>query len=522
MHGNGSVATRVMIAGAALSAAVAVFLGTLKVGTLATIAASCGLFVAAMLLARPDLGTFLFLTLAYTNAVVHLGGAVGNAMLVGAALTGLLAVPVFAHVFVGRKPWVIDYPFLLMIAFGGASLLSTLVAKNVDLAFEWVLTFALEGLVLYFLLQNAVRTMSKMRQIMWVTAAVGATMSSMAVYQELTGSYDQQFGGIMQRNTEYGYEDEGIDDGMVRERDKVRVAHRAGGPVGGPNRFAQILLTMLPLSVILLWIEKQRDAKILAGLTSGLILSGIFLTYSRGGSVGLCALVVLLFAFGYLRVRQILAGAVVIFVLLLAIAPGYIGRFQTMIGLERFVSEAAVENQQGDATIRGRLTEMLAALNVFLDHPLVGVGPAQFSPFYSLEYMQNPEIQFRHIEHTRRAHILYFELAAETGVLGLGLFLTIAGLVLVRLGRLRRRLRLRRPELAHFAAAFHASLAMYFVTALFLHFSYQRYYWIALALGAIAARLIRQESEKPTQEEEAAAAAWLVEELRAPETVEAS
>ncbi|MGH2569604.1 MAG: O-antigen ligase family protein [bacterium] len=522
MRGNTSFGTRVAIAGAAVAAAAAVFLGTMKVGTLATVAVSCGLFVSAMLLARPDLGTFLFLILAYTNAVVHLGGAVGSPMVVGAVLTGLLAVPVFVHVFVGRQPWVIDYPFLLMIAFGGASLASTLVAKDVELALEWVLTFALEGLILYFLLQNAVRTISRLRQIMWVTVVVGAVLSSLAVYQELTGSYEQQFGGLMQRNTERGYGDEGLDNGVAREREVVHTAHRAAGPVGGPNRFAQILLTMLPLSLILLWTERARDARVLAGLTSALIVSGIFLTYSRGGSVALFALVGLLFVFGYLRLRQILIGGVVAFALVIVVAPGYIGRIESMLGLQRFVSEAAVEKQQGDATIRGRLTEMLAALHVFLDHPVVGVGPGQFSPFYSLEYMQNPEIQFRHIENTRRAHILYFELAAETGIIGLALFLTIAGVVLVRLGRLRRSLRLRRPDLSHLAAAFYASLAMYFVTAVFLHFSYQRYYWIALALGAIAARLVQQESEKTTPEEEAAAAAWLVEELQTPETVVAS
>jgi hypothetical protein len=521
MRGDGSFGTRVMVAGAALSAAAAVFLGTMKVGALATIAGSCGLFVSAMLVARPDLGTILFLILAYTNAVVHLGAVVGNAMLVGAALTALLAVPVFTRVFVGRKPWVIDYPFLLMIAFGGSALLSTLVAKDTNLAFEWILTFALEGLILYFLLQNAVRSMSKLREIMWVTAAVGAVLSSLAVYQELTGSYEQQFGGLMQRNTERGYDEEGV-GGVMQEREVVHTAHRAGGPVGGPNRFAQILLTMLPLAVSLLWIERKRDARLLAALTSGLILAGILLTYSRGGSVALVALVWLLFVFGYLRVRQILVGAVVTGLLVMAVAPGYIGRIQSMIGLERFVSEAAVEKKQGDSAIRGRLTEMLAALNVFLDHPVVGVGPGQFSPFYSVEYMQNPEIQFRHREDVRRAHTLYFEMAAETGILGLTLFLTIAGIVLVRLDRLRRKLRLRRPELSHVAAAFYASLAMYFVTAVFLHFSYQRYYWIALALGAIAARLVQQESEKPTVEEEAAAAAWLVEELATPEVVGAS
>jgi len=376
---------------------------------------------------------------------------------------------------------------------------------------------ALEGLILYFLLLNAVRSLSTLRQIMWIVAFVGATMGSMAIFQEMTGAYDQHFGGIMQRNTEYGYEDQGIDDGVVRDREKVRVAHRAGGPTGGPNRFAQILLTMLPIGLMLVWSERSRMAKLWALGLSLLVLSGILLTYSRGGFLTLVGLVALLFLFGYLRFRQLIVGAIAAFILLTAIAPGYIGRIESLVGLDRFASEKVVEKKQGDATIRGRLTEMLAALHVFLDYPVLGVGPSQYSKYYSLEYMQNPDIQFRVIDSTRRAHILYFELAAETGIVGLGLFMTIAGMILLRLAKLRRMLRLRRPELAHTATAFFCSLMMYFGAAVFLHFSYQRYYWITVALAGVAVRLLQEAAERPTPQEEAAAAAWLADEPAAPE-----
>jgi hypothetical protein len=36
-----------------------------------------------------------------------------------------------------------------------------------------------------------------------------------------------------------------------------------------------------------------------------------------------------------------------------------------------------------DGAIKGRATEMLAALAVYLDHPFIGVGPGQYVPFYS-------------------------------------------------------------------------------------------------------------------------------------------
>jgi len=513
MSGKASVGHRLVMTGVALSAAAAVVLGTMQAGALATVAVSVGLLTAALLLARPDAGTFLFLVIAYTNGIVLIGALVGNVAAVGGAFTTLLAVPVFVHVFVRRQPWLFDYPFLLMLLFGGSALLSTLAAKDPALAFAWLTTFVVEGLALYFLLFNAVRDLPALRRTMWLMAAISAILSTMAIYQELSGDYEQQFGGVMVRNTERGYDEADLDQGLVREREKITIANRAGGPTGGPNRFAQNLLTMLPLALILLWTEKTRKARTWAALLSGLILSGVLLTYSRGGFLTLCGLVALLFAFGYLRLRQLLAGAVLALFLLMVVAPGYIGRIQSMVGLDRFTSEAVVERQSGDGAIAGRLTEMLASLHVFLDHPILGVGPAQYSPFYSVEYMSNPEIQFRHLTSTRRAHILYFELAAETGILGLGLFLTIAGILVRRLWQLRRRLLHRQPELAHYATAFFCSLMMYFGSAVFLHFSYQRYYWITLALAGIAVRLIEEAAPRPTPEEEAAAAAWLVKEL---------
>ena len=200
MSGSMTVGGKLVMLGVGLAAAAFVVLGTLQVGTLATIAVSVGLLAAAAIFARPDVGTFVFLAVAYTNGIVIIGSMVGNAVIVGAGFTGLLVVPVFVHVFVQRQPWLFDHPFLLMILFGGGVLLSSMMAKDLDRALAWILTFALEGLILYFLLLNAIRSLSTLRQIMWIVAVVGATLGSMAVYQEMTGSYDQSFGGIMQRD----------------------------------------------------------------------------------------------------------------------------------------------------------------------------------------------------------------------------------------------------------------------------------------------------------------------------------
>jgi O-antigen ligase len=135
---------------------------------------------------------------------------------------------------------------------------------------------------------------------------------------------------------------------------------------------------------------------------------------------------------------------------------------------------------------------MLAAFHVFLDYPLLGVGPGHYSPYYSVEYMSNPEIAFRNITTTRRAHSLYFELAAETGVIGLAFFLGMVFHVLRALWGLRRRLMQTRSDLANLATGFFLGLLMYYTTALFLHLSFQRYYWLFFGVAAAAIQLLRQ------------------------------
>ena len=55
---------------------------------------------------------------------------------------------------------------------------------------------------------------------------------------------------------------------------------------------------------------------------------------------------------------------------------------------------------------------------------------------------------------------------------------------------------------------------------MFLHFSYQRFYWIILAVAGVCARLLASAEAQPTLREERAAAGWLTEETKLePETV---
>jgi O-antigen ligase len=144
-----------------------------------------------------------------------------------------------------------------------------------------------------------------------------------------------------------------------------------------------------------------------------------------------------------------------------------------------------------DQAIQGRATENIAALRVFRDHPLLGVGPGQFFSRYSAQYGNALDLRF--LEQNRRAHNLYLEIAADTGMLGLGAFLAIVLVTLVSLRRLTVRCRARSPGLVSLANALLAALVAYLASGLFLQLAYQRYFWFLVALANVAIWLLQRE-----------------------------
>jgi len=448
------------------------------------------------ILLLPVIGTVLFFALAWANAPVVLAGEGGNVMLLGALSAALLCVPAFMQIFVLKRGLVFDLPFGMMMLFMGSLLLSALGAHDTQIALGWIGTYLSEGILLYFLVVNAVRDEKVLRLVVWTLVLVAALLSLFSIYQEISRDYEQTFGGFAGRKVEVELRAaESVDGGgLVRTRESVRPEDRACGPVDDANYFAQILLVLMPMAFVLARMSKSRKAKITALLVALLILSGTLLTYSRGGFLVLVVLALLMIRFGYFRLRHILLGAIPVVVIVAAVAPGYLERINSL----RAVSDMG---QASDAALRGRLTEMLAAWNVFLDHPFVGVGPGQYAPFYSLDYMDDPGVAFRQIEKERPAHILYFELAAETGIIGLLIFLGLAFAVLGRIRRVRRDCK-RRPEMVHLANGIELGILAYLGTGIFLSFAFMRYWWLLLALaGALVTAARNASAERPEAEE---------------------
>jgi len=463
----------------------------LKLLLLATGAGGILLLVGALLV--PEAGTMTFLFVLYTNVVAIASQVYHVPEWLGAGVIVLITIPFGVYVVIRGHRLILDAPFAWMLAFLVAALLSTSIARDRGLAFQWLFTYVSEGVVLYLLVINTIRAVPVLRRAIWVLISVGSLLGTLSLYQGVTGS-TSQFGGLAQFNIE-GYPTAGEREVGPGSAGPVHYGNRAAGPIGDPNRYAQVLIVLLPMALLRIRAERRRALKLLAGLAASLILAGIALSYSRGALLALALLALAMAALRYIRWRDLLVAPVVAIAFAVIAGPRLLQRIDTASAVPDLLQNGGSDPSEADGAIRGRLTEMLAAFAVYRDYPIIGVGPGQFAPIYSVEYMDDRDIAFRALDRSRRAHNLYLELAAETGTLGIVVFLVIVGVVSHRLWRARRFWLRTHPPSADLATSFLLCVMAYLTTALFLHLSYQRYYWLLLALAGATAQILRSPAE---------------------------
>jgi len=491
------------LATTARPALVALAAGILLAVLTQTMDAPAALFLCVALLALapaliwPEVATIGAIFLLYINFPAILTKQHGMPDVAAGGFILLLAVPIAYHLFVRREKLRIDAIVGLMVAFLLIMLVSSFQAVDGNAALEHLIKFLTEGLLIYLLLVNAIRRRVTLKRVLWALLAAGALLGVLSLYQEVTGSYAQEFGGLAYRNYVQAPEIEAVAEPVRR-----RTWDRAQGPVDEPNRFAQILIVLLPFSLFLYRNGKRGATRWMAGVLGLLTLAGMAVTLSRGALVALLLMVVALVCLRWIRPVHLAVALVLLLVLIPTVSPHFVPRMLSIANVTYLLEDDPANQRHADGAIRGRTTSMLTALTMFRDHPILGVGPGQFREYY-LEYVDNPDIKFRDIRTTRRAHTLYFEMGAEVGVLGLGTFLAIPLLLGWRLFGERRRWADRDPELADLATACCLSLLAYLTTAIFLHLSFQRYYWTLIALCGVTLIILRVHPFSPSRAAEA-------------------
>jgi hypothetical protein len=435
-------------------------------------------------LALPDVATLLVVFLIYTNLAVlgvhfHQMPAV-----VAIMVPAMLLIPLMYYVLVRREKIVMPAATPWLVLLMSVMMISTLLSKNVPAAFSELTVYLTEGLALYILLVNVIRSSKMLRLVIWALLAAGIVLGGVPLYQQLTGDFNNEYGGLGQTSqASFRTGDESL-QGDVRQP-------RLAGAIGEMNRFAQVMLMLVPLGMFRFYSETSRLLRLIALLSAALAGIGMILAFSRGAAVAFVLLVVLMVFLKVIKPVQLL-GFVLVTALLMAALPQYSTRLISMQSITAFLngdSSGGDENNL-DGAIRGRATVMLAAAMVYADHPLVGVGPGMFS-HYAREY--SLDIGLRYITGDREAHSLYLGLAAESGTLGLFFFFTMLAATFRDLLRVRSASQGRRPDLESIANSFMLALLAYLATGLFLHLAYMRYFWLMFALASAAGFVGKQE-----------------------------
>jgi putative inorganic carbon (hco3(-)) transporter len=257
--------------------------------------------------------------------------------------------------------------------------------------------------------------------------------------------------------------------------------HRVYGPdassIADNTSFGLALNMTLPLFFFLAHLEPRRWAKRLLWLLFVCTIPTIFFTYSRGALVGLVPTLGIMLLQSK---RRFLLAPVIVMGALIAIlfAPAH---WQERMDPSR---EGAL-----DGSALARLHAWQFALNLVADYPIAGGG---FSTYTSeLFTMYAPTLAGDDVV---GSHSIYFQVLAEHGFVGLGLYLTLVLACIVRAFSLNRAARQRGdPMVAHYATMLYCSLVGFLVSGAFLGLAYFDYYFAIVACLAILSNVARTE-----------------------------
>ena len=410
--------------------------------------------VAAVTRLRWCLVAVLFLLVAYVPDVVAAGSAAQG-------LTAIVLAGTVVGVVARRERFVFPRELLAVAALGlaylaasvGASDRGAAAAETIDLV-----SYAAIVALLMVLLDSP----AWLRRALWAIATGVGFLAVLAIFQQVTKTYGSSYGGFA---------------GVLPAGDAMRSA----GPLN-PNPFGQILATSAVLAFYLARIHTRTAARTFAAAIALACVVGVVYTQSRAA---LIALLIVAIAIGVLQGVRLRVLAVA---LCGALAVGSLVIPQSLSQRVDALSDgtSATASYRDNNSLRGRTSENLAALDMWHDHPLIGVGPDNFEVHYET---YSAAIGIDQRAQARGAHNLYLESLAETGVLGTAAFLGVLWLSVGGAWRARARLEGRDALLGEGVAV---ALVAFLICALTLHSAYARYEWIFLGLGLAAGHLVRR------------------------------
>lgn len=259
---------------------------------------------------------------------------------------------------------------------------------------------------------------------------------------------------------------------------------RATGTIGDPNELAAALVVGLAIATSFAVNSHIKIAlRALSGVSAALCLTGILLSLSRGGLIGVGAgLLVAVIVGGRWRSRVLAVCGAVAF-----LGVGYFAFVASLPAKERVLNVSG-----GGGT--GRLDLWTVGLRMVSAHPLQGVGSGQFANS-SVHYLLRPGVIERGdfiLSTPKVAHNTYLNIVSELGFVGGALFAAILIACVASLWLAIQHTRRDGDEkLEILLRGLLVGMGGYFVTLMFISENYAKLLWILLALGPALLAVVR-------------------------------
>lgn len=281
------------------------------------------------------------------------------------------------------------------------------------------------------------------------------------------------------------------------------------GTFGNAGELAQLVVFGLPFWIFLSLQFKNIFLRVISMVGGcGFMLIMLGKTATRSGVLALFCVAVIYFLRGTLikRIFMMAGGMIVATVIFLVLPHSSIQRLGT-------ITQALDSDDQGpgsdgpDSSVVERRDLMKDAIRMAVTHPVFGVGPGQFGQYRFNHYKRangKPKVWFP-------AHNTYLQMASESGIAGLILYVSIL-LGIYKVIRRVRKLNADRPlpsatQFGWMCLCLEAALISFMVTAAFLNCDRYPYLFVlggfALALErmayseSVAAKESRAPAERP-------------------------
>lgn len=265
----------------------------------------------------------------------------------------------------------------------------------------------------------------------------------------------------------------------------ARTAHggpRLAGTSADPNNYGALLVLILPFVIDRTLWSGGGWRRLLWLVAVAAVLASIMLTRSRGALIatGFGGLLFALTLERKLAIRFIGVGVVAAIATLGLLSEDLLARFTTIV-------DVAATGEAPDLSVSGRLAAWAVAIQLFHDHPLLGVGAGNFNTLFQTTAN---DLGLIFVGSDLSPHGLFLEVLAEYGTVGLAVYLAILAFaargILLAMALLRAQGDLRAHAMV---AAFGVGLASHLAAKFFLHSPGERLLWIfitvAIALPAI-------------------------------------